>query len=94
VLGIVGAVNIPLIHMSVQWFRSLHPQPVILKPEGPTADPEMVQTYLVAQLGFLLAFLSLLLYRYLAERLVQAADALEDLTPPAPPAGAATATDR
>ncbi|CAN5642418.1 cytochrome c biogenesis protein CcsA [soil metagenome] len=69
VLGIVGAFNIPLIHMSVQWFRSLHPQPVILRPEGPQADPEIVQTLLVSLLGFTLAFFALLLYRYGLERL-------------------------
>lgn len=69
VLGVVAAFNIPLIHMSVQWFRSLHPQPVILRPEGPQADPEIVQTLLVSFLGFILLFFALLLYRYGAERL-------------------------
>jgi len=74
VLGIVGAFNIPLIHMSVQWFRSLHPQPVILRPEGPQADPEIVQTLLVSLLGFTLAFFALLFYRYGLERVRYAAD--------------------
>jgi heme exporter protein C len=74
VLGIVGAFNIPLIHMSVQWFRSLHPQPVILRPEGPQADPEIVQTLLVSLLGFTLAFFALLLYRYGLERVSHAAE--------------------
>ncbi len=69
VLGILGAFNIPLIHVSVNWFRSLHPQPVILRPEGPSADPEIVITLLVSLLGFTLAFFSLLLYRYVLERL-------------------------
>ena len=27
VVGIVGALDLPLIHLSVTWFRSLHPQP-------------------------------------------------------------------
>jgi heme exporter protein C len=31
VVGIVGALDIPLIHVSVLWFRSLHPQPVVMK---------------------------------------------------------------
>ena len=35
ILGVVGAVDIPLIHMSVQWFRSQHPKPVIMRPRGP-----------------------------------------------------------
>jgi heme exporter protein C len=69
VVGIVGAVNIPFIHMSVQWFRSQHPQPVILRPEGPSADPEIVRTLLVSLLAFTLTFFALLLYRYALERL-------------------------
>ena len=76
VLGVVGAFNIPLIHMSVQWFRSLHPQPVILRPEGPAADPAIVQTLLVSLLAFLLIFFSLLLFRYAAERLTRRVTAL------------------
>jgi heme exporter protein C len=75
VLGIVGAVDIPLIHMSVQWFRSQHPKPVVLKPEGPTAAPEMVQTLLVNMLAFTLLFFSLLLARYVVERLSRRIDA-------------------
>lgn len=69
ILGIVGAVDIPLIHVSVQWFRSQHPQAVVLRPEGPTADPEIVQTLLVSLLAFTLAFFALLLYRYGFERM-------------------------
>jgi heme exporter protein C len=69
VVGIVGSFNIPFIHMSVQWFRSLHPQPVIARPEGPAADPEIVQTFLVSMLAFTLTFFALLLYRYGLERM-------------------------
>ncbi len=63
VVGIAGAVNIPLIHMSVYWFRSLHPLPVVAKPEGPTAPPEMVQTLLLGFLAFTLLFLGLMMLR-------------------------------
>ena len=69
ILGVVGAVDIPLIHMSVNWWRSQHPQPVILRPEGPRADPAIVQTLQVSLLGFTLLFFSLLLFRYALERL-------------------------
>jgi heme exporter protein C len=75
VVGIVGAVNIPFIHMSVQWFRSQHPQPVILRPEGPSADPEIVRTLLVSLLAFTLTFFALLLYRYALERIRMRVDA-------------------
>jgi len=76
VVGIVGAVDIPLIHMSVQWFRSQHPQPVIMRPEGPSADPEIVQTLLVSLLAFTLTFFALLLYRYGLERMTERVEAL------------------
>jgi heme exporter protein C len=69
VVAIVGAVDIPLIHMSVNWFRSQHPQAVILRPEGPAAAPEIVHTLLVSLLAFTLLFFALLLFRYGLERL-------------------------
>ncbi len=33
VLGIIGALDIPLIHMSVYWWRTLHQPPSILRPD-------------------------------------------------------------
>ena len=77
VLGIVGDVDSPLIHVSVNWFRSQHPQPVIMRPEGPTADPEIVQTLLVGVLAFTLIFVALLLLRYGVERMREEVRALE-----------------
>lgn len=94
VLGVVGAVDIPLIHLSVTWFRSQHPEAVVLRPEGPRADPEIVQTLMVSLLGFTLLFFSLLLFRYAAERLggrleALRARALEPSSPVVPsPSGA------
>ncbi len=76
VLGVVGAVDIPLIHVSVNWFRSQHPQAVVLRPEGPTAGPEIVITLLVSLLAFTLTFFALLLLRYGLEKLRCNAEAL------------------
>ena len=69
ILGVVGAVDIPLIHVSVEWWRSQHPQAVVLRPEGPRADPAIVQTLLVSLLACTLVFFALLLLRYALERL-------------------------
>jgi heme exporter protein C len=71
VIAIVGALDLPLIHMSVYWFRSLHPQPVVLRPDGPTADPRMLVTLFVSLAAFTLVFAGLFWLRYsveLAER--------------------------
>ena len=86
ILGVVGAADIPIIHMSVQWFRTQHPKPVVLKPEGPTAAPEMVQTLLVSMLGLTLLFFSLLLARLVVEKLsrrLEAAQVAASLRPAA-----------
>lgn len=69
VVAIVGSLNIPLIHVSVTWFRSLHPQPVVIKPEGPTLHPDMLVTLLTSLAGFTMLFLGLFFLRYSIELL-------------------------
>lgn len=70
VVGVLGALLIPLVHVSVLWFPSLHPQPVVLNvDEGPTADADMVITLMVGFLAFTLIFLSVFFLRYGLEHL-------------------------
>ncbi|MFC1661788.1 cytochrome c biogenesis protein CcsA [Gemmatimonadota bacterium] len=64
VVGIVGALDIPLIHISVKWFRSLHPEPVVMKPEGPSLNPDMLATLFTGLISFTLVFFALFLFRY------------------------------
>jgi heme exporter protein C len=85
VVGIVGAVNIPLIHVSVLWFRSLHPQPVVIKAEGPSLHPDMLATLMVGLLAFTLVFFSMFLLRYGVARLEFAAARREHQQPLATP---------
>jgi len=69
VVGIVGAFNIPLIHLSVLWFRSLHPQPVVARTDGPQLHPDMLTTLLTALGAWTLLFVALFLLRYGTARL-------------------------
>ena len=47
VLGIVAALNIPLVHFSVYWWRTLHQPPSLIKP-GPSAmSPVILMALLV-----------------------------------------------
>jgi heme exporter protein C len=41
VLGIVAAFNIPLVHFSVYWWRTLHQPPSLMKP-GPSTMPGII----------------------------------------------------
>ncbi|MGH2463904.1 MAG: cytochrome c biogenesis protein CcsA [Candidatus Limnocylindrales bacterium] len=60
VLGIVGFVNVPIVHLSVLWWRGLHQAPTILRPGSPTIAPVMLAV-LLANLGaFTLAYAWLL----------------------------------
>lgn len=67
VVGLVGAADIPLIHLSVVWFRSLHPTPVVMKPEGPTLHPDMLATLMAGLASFTALFLGVFLLRYCLE---------------------------
>jgi heme exporter protein C len=69
VVAIVGALDIPFIHLSVVWFRSLHPQPVVLKPEGPTLPGDMLTLLLTSLTVFTVLFFGLFLLRYALEGL-------------------------
>ncbi|MGE3856970.1 MAG: cytochrome c biogenesis protein CcsA [Dehalococcoidia bacterium] len=53
VFAIIGAFDIPLIMMSVRWWRTLHPQPIVLRSggEAPAMPPEMVAVLLISFLG-------------------------------------------
>jgi len=47
VLGIVAALNIPLVHFSVYWWRTLHQPPSLLKPGASTMPPVILAALLV-----------------------------------------------
>jgi heme exporter protein C len=62
VLGIVAAFNIPLVHFSVYWWRTLHQPPSLMKP-GPGTMPAIIVTALLVNFA---AFT--LLYVYFVTR--------------------------
>ena len=69
VVAIIGAFDIPFIHLSVIWFRSLHPEPVVIKAEGPTLPGDMLTTLLMSFGAITVLFLGLFLLRYSFENL-------------------------
>ncbi len=64
VLGILGAILIPFIHLSVYLFRTMHPMPVLLKPSAPSMPNDMLVTLLAAIAAFTLMYVWLLRERY------------------------------
>ena len=64
VLAVLAALLVPFIHLSVYLFRTLHPMPVVLKPERPSMPGEMFATFLLGMGAFVLIFVALLRARY------------------------------
>ena len=74
VLGILGALLIPFIHLSVYLFRTMHPKPIVIKPSAPSLPPEMLTTLVISFVAFMLFYLALVRQRY---RLAAERDLLE-----------------
>jgi heme exporter protein C len=64
VLGILAALLVPFIHLSVYLFRTMHPMPIVAKPSAPSMSPEMQWTFFPGFLAFVLLFAGLLRARY------------------------------
>jgi heme exporter protein C len=64
VVGICGLILLPFIHLSVYLFRTLHPQPIVLKPSAPSLPPEMLVTLLLSFGVFTLLYVGFVMQRY------------------------------
>lgn len=67
VLAIVGVVNVPIIHYSVEWWNSLHQRATVMQMAKPAMPPAMLTPLLAMLLGFTLLFIALLLVRLRGE---------------------------
>ncbi|HEY1375041.1 MAG TPA: cytochrome c biogenesis protein CcsA [Candidatus Binatia bacterium] len=66
VLGIIGFLDIPLIHMSVYWWRTLHQPPSILRPDKApweNVHPAMLTALAINFVAFILLYFYLLSLR-------------------------------
>ena len=64
--GLVGAINLPVIHYSVLWWRTLH-QPQSITLSGSSIDPELAWPLWLSVLGFSCLFGAVVLMRMRAE---------------------------
>lgn len=64
VLGILAALLIPFIHLSVYLFNTLHPMPIILKPDRPSLPNEMLVTFFAFFAASTLLCIALIRARY------------------------------
>lgn len=63
VLGVVGFLDVPLVHVSVKWWRSLHPTPVVINPQGPQLERSMLITLIIMLIAFTILYFLILSIR-------------------------------
>ena len=64
VLGILGSLLVPFIHVSVYLFRTLHPMPVVLRTDGPQLPRVMLVTLLMSFATQTLLYAAMVWNRY------------------------------
>ncbi len=60
ILTLVGAVNIPIIKFSVDWWNTLHQAESVFRLDGPTIDPSMLWPLLIMAVAMTMLFAALL----------------------------------
>ena len=79
VIGIAGFLNIPIIHFSVLWWRTFHPKPKMITPEGFGAgmDDSMVATLMISLGAFTLLYFLLMGQRVRIEKMKDEIDQIK-----------------
>lgn len=81
IFGIIGFLNVPVVHFSVLWWRGLHQPPTVIRPGDPTIDHVLLAVLVASVVSFTLAYLWMLRRRIDLEA---ARDAAEFALEPAP----------
>jgi heme exporter protein C len=76
VLGIIGFVDVPIVHFAVTWWRGLHPDGYVLKGTTPNTPPSVFLALMLALATFTLLYGFLMLLRYRLERYATEAERL------------------
>ncbi len=72
ILALVGAVNVPIVHFSVEWWNTLHQPSSFLRAGGVAIDPSLLWPLLIMGLGYGALFAALCLAQMRAHVLEQA----------------------
>jgi heme exporter protein C len=81
-LAIFGFIDVPIVYMSIRWWRTQHPQPVIGGGEGSGLDPDMRFALMMNWLAFMVMAALVSWFRYKIARAEQSSmdrDALKSL---------------
>lgn len=63
VLAIVGFADVPIIHMSVYWWRTLHQPASVMRPDGPKTSSDILYPLLYMSVVFVILYVHLVIAR-------------------------------
>jgi heme exporter protein C len=63
ILGVLAIVQVPLVHFSVVWWRTLHQPPTLLSPEPIDMDTSMLVTLVIAVVAFTVMYVAMMFKR-------------------------------
>ena len=63
VVTLIGAINIPIIHYSVEWWATLHQGPTVSKLDNPSIELSMLIPLVIMTVGFIAYFILILMIR-------------------------------
>lgn len=66
ILALVGAINLPIIKYSVDWWNTLHQPASVFKINGPSIDPSMLKPLLLMAVAWMAIFVAALGIRIIA----------------------------
>jgi heme exporter protein C len=69
VLGIFGALDVPIVYMSNRWWRTQHPAPVIMGDANAGLEPTMKATFFFSVLAMHILMVFLIVERNRLEKL-------------------------
>ena len=69
ILALVGVVNVPIIHYSVEWWHSLHQPASLTRFDKPSMPPSMYVPILIMALAFQIYYVLALFHRCRVELL-------------------------
>jgi heme exporter protein C len=76
VAGIIGFIDVPIVHFAIRWWRTQHPQPVIMGGADAGLHPHMFQALMMSLAAFLFLYLWLLEKRLSIDRAQQEVEQL------------------
>ncbi len=76
VFGIVAFIDVPIVYMSIRWWRTLHP--VVFKLKGTEVNPAMMITLLISLGAFTLLYFCLLRQRISLEKIKDDLELIKD----------------